>query len=193
MGERQPLLESGRRSTNTTDGEETDCEERHGSISSGAKISMERHGTVGFRTNSSMERHDFTGSRPGSVAKYSGFYGSRPSSLSERDSLIGSRPGSVIERHSVISSRPGSVTSNSINEHESDSLENYHEFTSRTDGSRNITASQTQTPIETGVYKRRWYVLLVLSLCVTLQNASWGTWGPIAESAKVNICPTQCL
>ncbi|WAR19115.1 DIRC2-like protein [Mya arenaria] len=38
---------------------------------------------------------------------------------------------------------------------------------------------------ETHVYATRWWLLLVTSLCVTMQNAVWGTWGPLSKSAKV--------
>ncbi|KAJ8309448.1 hypothetical protein KUTeg_014322, partial [Tegillarca granosa] len=40
-----------------------------------------------------------------------------------------------------------------------------------------------ETPCRT--YKRRWYVLCMLSLLSCIQNGVWATWGPIAQSAKL--------
>ena len=47
----------------------------------------------------------------------------------------------------------------------------------------------------TQVYRLRWYILLVFSLSATLQNAAWGTWGPISQSAKVSClyCLAFCM
>ena len=42
---------------------------------------------------------------------------------------------------------------------------------------------------DTRAYATRWWLLLVTSLCVVMQNAVWATWGPIAKSAEVShIC-----
>lgn len=38
--------------------------------------------------------------------------------------------------------------------------------------------------VETHVYKRRWYVLLVFSLVAAVQGGYWNTWGPIAASTE---------
>ena len=42
----------------------------------------------------------------------------------------------------------------------------------------------TNKPIETKVYKRRWYILLVFSFSAMIQGGLWNTWGPIAESSE---------
>lgn len=36
----------------------------------------------------------------------------------------------------------------------------------------------------TAVYTRRWYLLLLFSLCCMLWTLIWATWGPIAQSAE---------
>ncbi|XP_077993120.1 solute carrier family 49 member 4 homolog [Glandiceps talaboti] len=36
-----------------------------------------------------------------------------------------------------------------------------------------------------GVYKRRWYILLLFSFTAFTQGLTWNTWGPIADTAKV--------
>jgi hypothetical protein len=38
--------------------------------------------------------------------------------------------------------------------------------------------------IETALYKRRWYVMLVFSVLTMVQGGLWNTWGPIAESSE---------
>ena len=35
------------------------------------------------------------------------------------------------------------------------------------------------------VYKRRWYILIVFSICASLNNLIWNTWGPIQGTSKV--------
>jgi len=37
--------------------------------------------------------------------------------------------------------------------------------------------------LQTHVYKRRWYILLVFSLVAILQDTVWNTWGPIDHTA----------
>jgi len=57
----------------------------------------------------------------------------------------------------------------------------YHEYSVRHERGDSVRVAD----VKTAVYKRRWYLLLVLSLAVTIQNAVWSTWGPISASAKV--------
>jgi len=38
--------------------------------------------------------------------------------------------------------------------------------------------------VETALYKRRWYVMLVFSVLTMVQGGLWNTWGPIAESSE---------
>lgn len=82
----------------------------------------------------------------------------------------------------VVCSRPGSAIDANINVSYKDSSSDYHDYSTRIDGTR---ADNTSLDGSIILYRRRWYILLVFSLCVSLQNAVWGTWGPIAESAKV--------
>lgn len=35
------------------------------------------------------------------------------------------------------------------------------------------------------VYKRRWYILIVFSICASLNNLIWNTWGPIQGTSQV--------
>ncbi|XP_060597126.1 solute carrier family 49 member 4 homolog isoform X3 [Ruditapes philippinarum] len=83
----------------------------------------------------------------------------------------------------VVYSRPGSAIDANINVTYHDSSSDYHDYSTRIDGGR---ANENGPCLDGSIilYKRRWYILMILSLCVTLQNAVWGTWGPIAESAK---------
>lgn len=87
------------------------------------------------------------------------------------------------ENEFITSSQPGSVTDADVNESYSSSSVDYHDYSTRLDYARHDekTSNDDRTVV---IYKRRWYILLVLSMCVTLQNAVWATWGPIAESAE---------
>ncbi|KAK3099920.1 hypothetical protein FSP39_011798 [Pinctada imbricata] len=42
----------------------------------------------------------------------------------------------------------------------------------------------TLLPVQTHVFKRRWYILFVFSLLSCTQNGLWSTWGPISASAE---------
>ena len=37
---------------------------------------------------------------------------------------------------------------------------------------------------QTGLYRRRWYILFVFSMCSFTQSLLWNTWGPIAASTE---------
>ncbi|KAL4237805.1 Solute carrier 49 member 4 [Mactra antiquata] len=45
----------------------------------------------------------------------------------------------------------------------------------------------TNLPVQTAVYRVRWYILLVLCGGIITQSVIWGTWGPITDSAKLSM------
>lgn len=47
------------------------------------------------------------------------------------------------------------------------------------------TAPLLPKEVQSRVYARRWYVLLIFGMIAFTQNLVWNTWGPIAQSAKV--------
>ncbi|XP_053407588.1 solute carrier family 49 member 4-like isoform X2 [Mercenaria mercenaria] len=110
--------------------------------------------------------------------------------MAEREPLITSGRhsanydyGDEDNEENIVCSHPGSAIDANINVTYQDSSSDYHDYSTRIDANR----PKSNIPSRDGaviLYRRRWYILLVLSLCVTLQNAVWGTWGPIAESAK---------
>lgn len=81
-------------------------------------------------------------------------------------------------------SRHGSFA-DSINVNYQDKSSDYNDYSIRVESALSNRDYTDDVSHVTRVYKKRWYVLLVLSVCVTLQNAVWASWGPIAESAKV--------
>ncbi|KAL4238027.1 Solute carrier 49 member 4 [Mactra antiquata] len=81
-------------------------------------------------------------------------------------------------------SRPGSLVDSNINVSLEDHSSDYNDYSIRIDSALSDRNDTENDKTLTHVYKRRWYILFVLSMCVTLQNAVWASWGPIAESAK---------
>ena len=46
------------------------------------------------------------------------------------------------------------------------------------------TANKPQSRERLGVYKRRWYILILFSFTAFTQGATWNTWAPIADTVK---------
>lgn len=52
------------------------------------------------------------------------------------------------------------------------------------DPERNEGGGGGENIVETALYKRRWYVMIVFSVLAMVQGGLWNTWGPIAESSE---------
>ncbi|KAJ8316689.1 hypothetical protein KUTeg_005760 [Tegillarca granosa] len=65
-------------------------------------------------------------------------------------------------------------------------IQHTHEYT-ETDpllGSKSKSQRGSVANFETGIYLRRWWILLIFSGCCCQQGIVWNTWGPITQSAK---------
>lgn len=40
-------------------------------------------------------------------------------------------------------------------------------------------------PHQIKIYKRRWWIVLVFSLCSVAQSAQWNTWSPISDAVEI--------